>query len=227
MINQITHDLWRKFSGRLENSLIDGALNYIDHGESALAFEILCDHLLEHDVDLDPNEYEEIMQLVSHFGFDPGRPPFRAANKTLEFCRAGGIIAGMKRRNEIPIALWKRIESLIPQVKPSPKGGRPRLSDQQALNGIIYVLRTGIPWEELPGELGYGSGMTCWRRLRDWQVSGVWHRLHQVLLAELRRADTLDMSQASLDAASVASPRGARIQGQTQPIAANSAANGI
>ncbi|QBG96097.1 IS5 family transposase [Xanthomonas oryzae] len=114
----------------------------------------------------------------------------------------------MKRRNEIPIALWKRIESLIPQVKPSPKGGRPRLSDQQALNGIIYVLRTGIPWEELPGELGYGSGMTCWRRLRDWQVSGVWHRLHQVLLAERRRADTLDMSRASLDAASVAFPPG-------------------
>ncbi|WP_230078493.1 IS5 family transposase, partial [Xanthomonas oryzae] len=103
---------------------------------------------------------------------------------------------------------WKRIESLIPQVKPSPKGGRPRLSDQQALNGIIYVLRTGIPWEELPWELGYGSGMTCWRRLRDWQVSRVWHRLHQVLLAELRRADTLDMSRASLDAASVAFPPG-------------------
>ncbi|KEZ97064.1 transposase [Xanthomonas vasicola pv. vasculorum NCPPB 895] len=133
----------------------------------------------------------------------------------------------MTRRNEIPIALWKRIESLIPQVKPSPKGGRPRISDQQALNGIIYVLRTGIALEELPGELGYGSGMTCWRRLRDWQANGVWHRLHQVLLAELRRADKLDLSRASLDAASVASPRGARIQGQTQPIAANSAANGI
>ncbi|XUP36833.1 IS5 family transposase (plasmid) [Xanthomonas axonopodis pv. vasculorum] len=90
----------------------------------------------------------------------------------------------MTRRNEIPIALWKRIEPLIPQVKPSPKGGRPRLSDQQALNGIVYVLRTGIAWEDLPLELGYGSGMTCWRRLRDWQANGVWHRLHQVLLAE-------------------------------------------
>ncbi|KGE53348.1 transposase, partial [Xanthomonas axonopodis pv. vasculorum] len=55
----------------------------------------------------------------------------------------------MTRRNEIPIALWKRIEPLIPQVKPSPKGGRPRLSDQQALNGIVYVLRTGIAWEDL------------------------------------------------------------------------------
>ncbi|PPU64835.1 IS5/IS1182 family transposase, partial [Xanthomonas hortorum pv. hederae] len=87
----------------------------------------------------------------------------------------------MTRRKEIPIALWKRIEPLIPQVKRSPKGGRPRISDQQALNGIVYVLRTGVPWEDLPLELGYGSGMTCWRRLRDWQAAGVWHRLHQVL----------------------------------------------
>ena len=79
----------------------------------------------------------------------------------------------MARRKEIPAALWKRIEPLIPPVKPSPKGGRPRVSDQQALNGIVYVLRTGIPWEELPQELGYGSGMTCWRRLRDWQAAGV------------------------------------------------------
>ncbi|TWQ50086.1 IS5 family transposase [Xanthomonas vasicola] len=119
----------------------------------------------------------------------------------------------MTRRNEIPIALWKRIEALIPQVKPSTQGGRPRISDQQALNGIIYVLRTGIAWEELPGELGDGSGMTCWRRLRDWQVSGVWHRLHQVLLAERRRADKLDMRRASLDAASVAFPPGGSYTG--------------
>ncbi len=128
----------------------------------------------------------------------------------------------MASRKEIPIALWRRIEPLIPQVKRSPKGGRPRISDQQALNGVIYVRRTGMPWEELLLALGDGSGMTCWRRLRDWQASGVWHRLHQALLAELRRAEKLDLSRASLDAASVASPRGARIQGQIQPIAANS-----
>ncbi|MGB5786948.1 MAG: IS5 family transposase [Stenotrophomonas geniculata] len=119
----------------------------------------------------------------------------------------------MARRKEIPAALWKRIEPLIPPVKPSPKGGRPRVSDQHALNGIVYVLRTGVPWEELPQELGYGSGMTCWWRLRDWQVAGVWHRLHQALLAELRRADKLDLSRASLDAASVASPPGGAYTG--------------
>ncbi len=116
--------------------------------------------------------------------------------KQLECCLAGKI-ANMASRKEIPIALWKRIEPLIPQVKRSPKGGRPRISDQQALNGIVYVLRTGVPWEDLPMELGYGSGMTCWRRLRDWQAAGVWHRLHQVLLAELGRAEKLDLSRAS------------------------------
>ncbi len=114
----------------------------------------------------------------------------------------------MASRKEIPIALWRRIELLIPQVKRSPKGGRPRISDQQALNGVIYVRRTGMPWEELLLALGDGSGMTCWRRLRDWQASGVWHRLHQVLLAELGRAEKLDLSRASLDAASVPPPWG-------------------
>ncbi|KPL48808.1 hypothetical protein XAXN_11360 [Xanthomonas axonopodis] len=76
MINQRIYDFGRKFSGRLENSVIDGALNYIDYGESALAFEILCDHLLEHDVVLDSKEYDEIMELISHLGLDPERPPF-------------------------------------------------------------------------------------------------------------------------------------------------------
>lgn len=131
----------------------------------------------------------------------------------------------MARRKEISTALWKRIELLLPEVKPSPKGGRPRVSDQRALNGILCVLRTGIGWEDLPQALGYGSGMTCWRRLRDCQAAGVWHRLHQVLLAELRRAGQLDFSRASLDAASA--PSGGRTPARTRPTAANSAANGI
>lgn len=61
---------------------------------------------------------------------------------------------------------------MLPVMAPSAKGGRPRLNNEQALNGILFVLRTGIPWEELPEELGFGSGMTCWRRLRDWQAAG-------------------------------------------------------
>ncbi|WP_108780301.1 transposase [Xanthomonas fragariae] len=103
----------------------------------------------------------------------------------------------MASRKEIPIALWRRIEPLISPVKRSPKGGRPRIRDQHVHNGIIYVRRPGIPREELLLALGDGSGMTFWRRLRDWQAIGVWQRPHQVLLAELGRAEKLDLSRAS------------------------------
>ncbi|WP_139225632.1 transposase, partial [Paracidovorax konjaci] len=90
------------------------------------------------------------------------------------------------KKKEISAALFKKVAPLLPVVAASAKGGRPRVSDEMALNGILFVLRTGIPWEELPQELGFGSGMTCWRRLRDWQAVGVWHRLHLLLLDELR-----------------------------------------
>ena len=82
----------------------------------------------------------------------------------------------------LPDELWNFIEQLLPVRTPSPKGGRPRLSDRAALTGILFVLKTGIPWEYLPQELGCGSGMTCWRRLRDWQQAGVWQRLHLAML---------------------------------------------
>jgi len=131
----------------------------------------------------------------------------------------------MNKNREVSAALWKKIKPLLPEVKPSGKGGRPRLDDERALNGILFVLRTGIPWEDLPQELGFGSGMTCWRRLRDWQAAGVWHRLHMMLLSELRGAGQLDLSRASLDGSAVPSPRGARTQALTRRTAASSAAN--
>lgn len=132
---------------------------------------------------------------------------------------------GRNKNKEISAALFAKIKPLLPVTQASPKGGRPRLDDELALNGILFVLRTGIPWEELPQELGFGSGMTCWRRLRDWQARGVWHRLHQLLLAELRGAGQLDLSRVSLDGASVPSPRGARTQVPTPRTGANSAAS--
>lgn len=132
----------------------------------------------------------------------------------------------MTRHALIHSGLWQRIEPLLPEPKISKTGaGRPRLPDRAALNGILFVLRTGIAWEDLPQELGFGSGMTCWRRLRDWQAAGLWHRLHLLLLAELRGAGKLDFTRASIDGASVSSPRGARTQAPIRRTAANSAAN--
>ena len=107
-------------------------------------------------------------------------------------------------------ALWERIAPLIPPEPPKPHGGRPRVDDRAALTGILFVLKTGMGWEYLPQEMGCGSGMTCWRRLRDWQAAGVWDRLHRVLLDELGRADRIDWSRAALDSSSVRAKGGAK-----------------
>jgi len=88
--------------------------------------------------------------------------------------------------------LWSVIEPLLPPEKPKPEGGRPPVNNRAALTGIIFVLRSGLPWEMLPQEMGCGSGMTCWRRLRDWQTAGVWHQIHRVLLDQLGGADLID-----------------------------------
>ncbi|MGV9847149.1 IS5 family transposase [Streptomyces fungicidicus] len=96
--------------------------------------------------------------------------------------------------------LWERIEPLLPKRERRFRyPGRKPVPDRQALCGILFVLHTGIQWEHLPQELGFGSGMTCWRRLRDWNKAGVWQRLHEVLLAELNAAARLDWSRAVVD----------------------------
>jgi transposase len=123
--------------------------------------------------------------------------------------------------------LWAVIEPLLPQATPKPKGGRPPISDRRALTGILFVLKSGISWELLPQELGCGSGMTCWRRLRDWQQSGVWERLHHELLQRLADAEKLDWSRAALDSASVAAKRGAKRPDRIRRTVANRARSAI
>ena len=126
----------------------------------------------------------------------------------------------------LPDELWAIVEPLLPPAPPRPKGGRPRVPDRAALTGILFVLRSGIPWEMLVQEMGCGSGVTCWRRLRDWQVAGVWDRLHRTLLDRLGDAGRIDWSRASLDSATVPAKRGAMRSARIPPIAVNQARNG-
>src|ERR671912_1652872 len=91
----------------------------------------------------------------------------------------------------VPDTLWALIAPLLPERPPRPKGGRPPLDDRKVLEGIVFVLRTGIPRASLPKQMGCGSGMTCWRRLRDWQAARVFERLHRVLLRRPRPAQTV------------------------------------
>ena len=116
-----------------------------------------------------------------------------------------------RRPWEVEDGLWELIEPLLPKVERRFRNpGRKRLDDRKALCGILFVLYTGIPWEFLPQEMGYGSGMTCWRRLRDWHDAEVWQRLHEVLLAKLNAAGLIDWSRAAVDGSHVRALKGGR-----------------
>ena len=116
--------------------------------------------------------------------------------------------------------LWEQIEPLLPPPPPRPKGGRPPIPNRAALTGILFVLKTGTPWEYLPQEMGCGSGMTCWRRLRDWQAAGVWKKIWQVFLDQLGEADAIDWSTSAIDSCSVRAVFGGRKRAQTPRIGA-------
>jgi transposase len=101
--------------------------------------------------------------------------------------------------------LWALIEPLLPPPKPrrARYPGRKPLDNRAVLTGILFVLQTGLRWDLLPREMGCGSGMSCWRRLRDWQAAGVCEQLHEVLLGRLRAADRIDWSRVIVDSSSI------------------------
>ena len=106
--------------------------------------------------------------------------------------------------------LWQRIEPLLPRVERRFRyPGRKRLDDRAALQGILFVLHTGIAWRHLPLELGFGSGVTCWRRLDEWQRAGVWEKLHGLLLERLRAAGQIEWARAVVDSSHVQAKKGA------------------
>src|SRR5437870_2386601 len=106
--------------------------------------------------------------------------------------------------------LWELVEPLLPRVEGRFRyPGRKRLPDREALQGILFVLHTGIAWRHLPLELGFGSGVTCWRRLDEWQRAGVFEQLHALLLARLRAAGELEWSRAIADSSQVQAKKGA------------------
>ncbi len=124
-------------------------------------------------------------------------------------------------------ALWARIAPLLPKRRARNRryAGRRPIPDRAVLTGILFVLRTGIPWNMLPPQMGCGAGSTCWRRLVRWQRAGVWKRLHTRLLTELRRRGQLDLARAIVDSTSLRTLRGGKKLDRTLPIAAKPGRN--
>lgn len=98
-------------------------------------------------------------------------------------------------------------ELIAPNLPPPKRTGRPRADDRRTLEGILWVLRSGARWQDLPKE--YGSPTTCWRRLREWEEAGVWENLWRVILASLEAKQKLDWAQAFLDGSFVPAKKGA------------------
>ena len=120
--------------------------------------------------------------------------------------------------------LWAVIEPLLPPWPDKASGPRP-VPDRQCLQGILFVLHTGIGWEDLPQELGFGSGMTCWRRLKWWTEAGVFDQLHQVLLDRLNAANRIDWSRAAIDGSDIDAKKGVPAQVRRRSTAASPVAN--
>ena len=124
-------------------------------------------------------------------------------------------------RVRVPEALWGEIESLIPVPERRFRyPGRKRYSERACLEGILTVLRWGIPWAELPRRVGEPSGQTCWRRFDQWQRAGVWPQLVERLQRRLARAEQIDWERAIIDSTIVPAKRGAARSAKTLPIAA-------
>lgn len=123
--------------------------------------------------------------------------------------------------------LWEIVEPLLPPPKARRYRypGRKPLPSRKVLTGILFVLKTGIPWEALPKEMGCGSGMSCWRYLSAWHEAGVWQKLHEVLLAKLHGADQINWSRVVADSASVRALLGGLKSGRTRPTGPKRAAS--
>ena len=124
----------------------------------------------------------------------------------------------------VPDELWELVEPLLPKRTPSPKGGHPPVEDRVCLTGILFVLKTGIPWEDFPQEMGC-CGMTLWNRLDEWRKAGVWDALHRLLLDKLRGEEAIDFSRVVVDSSSVRAAHGGKKRARAPSTAASPGAS--
>lgn len=111
-------------------------------------------------------------------------------------------------RQIISDEIWNKVEPLLPPDKPKGSNGRPPIPNREAFTAIVFGLKTGIPWEDLPQEMGCGSGMSAWRRLAQWQRLGIWEKLHRSFLNELGQEGHIDWKKFLIDSSSIAAPKG-------------------
>ena len=114
----------------------------------------------------------------------------------------------VEREKELNDLLWARVRPLLPAHAPRPQGGRPPADDRACFEGIVFVLRNGLRWRDLPDR--FPSPATCWRRHAGWTGDGVWEEVWRVVLDELAAAGLLDTSELYLDCTFAPAQKGGR-----------------
>lgn len=109
-------------------------------------------------------------------------------------------------------AQWAKIAPLLPSEKPGSKGGRPSAPNREVLEGILWILRTGARWQDLPQ--GYPSPSTCWRRVKRWAEQDLWLKIWRTFLSQLDAAGVLDWEEAFIDASFAPAKKGAPESGK-------------
>jgi transposase len=110
-------------------------------------------------------------------------------------------------KKELTDAQWEKIKPFLPEPKRSKKGGRPPKGNRECLEGILWVLRSGARWQDLPKH--FPSASTCWRRLRDWERAGLWLKIWRAFLGELDENGRLDWSETFADGSFAPAKKGA------------------
>ena len=122
-----------------------------------------------------------------------------------------------RRERDLLDRMWARVRPLLPPQPPHPKGGRPFADDKDCFAGIVYQLRNAIRWNDMPDS--FPSGVTCWRRHRDWTAAGVWPAVWKEVLRELEAAGMLDTTELFLDATFAEARKGGRGSGRRSAVA--------
>lgn len=117
-----------------------------------------------------------------------------------------------KSKRVITDEQWQRIVPHLPEHPPSPKGGRPREDDRECLEGILWLLRSGARWQDIPVDLP--SGSTCWRRLQEWSGEGILEEIQAILLAELAELGQIDFGELLADATFIRAKKGVTTSGK-------------
>jgi transposase len=125
-----------------------------------------------------------------------------------------------REQSELTDGQWRKVAPLLPEPKASPRGGSKPIPNRPVFEGILWILRTGARWQDLPAR--FPSPSTCWRRLRDWEEPGVWLKAWRAFLAQLDGQGQLDWSEAFADGSFAPAKKGGPVSGKPNVARARS-----